>query len=155
MNNIVKSAFKPFVDEFEKIGSQTVSQAAQAVKKIASDVVNETVNSSQSAVGSKDAGTNENLQSGQQAADAKALTAKQADDQAKAQQQIAQIRQNLKALMTPPKPPPEKPIYYKMWEDLEKKKQEKMELEVKKHEENVAVRAAGKSTGEMKKGIGG
>lgn len=157
MANVVKSVFKPFLDEFEQIGKQTASQAVQAVKQVASDVVAKPI---QEAVGTQvmgpaGTGTNENAGGTQQQMSKQQVAKMQADDQAKAQQQMVQIRQNLKALMAPPRPPPEKPIYYKMWEEMEKKKQEKAEIEYKKQEENAAVKAAGKSTGERKKGIGG
>lgn len=157
MASVVKSAIKPFLDEFEKIGSQTAGQAVQAVKSAASDVVQKPI---QEAVGNKvggppGAGTNENLQSGQTAADAKALAAKQADDQQKVQQNLAQIRENLKALMTPTKPPPEKPIYYKMWEEKKDEEEKKQVEEQKKQEEVAAVKAAGHSTGETERRIGG
>jgi hypothetical protein len=153
----VKSAFKPFLDEFEKIGSQTAGQAVQAVKQVASDVVAKPIQEAVGSlpVGSQGVGTNEAGNQTQQQITQQQMAKMQADDQARAQQQMAQIRQNLKALMTPPKPAPEKPIYYKMWEEMEKKKQEKQEIEIKKHEEAAAVKAAGKSTGERKKGIGG
>ena len=157
MPNVVKSAFKPFLDEFEKIGSQTASQAVQAVKGVASDVVQKPI---QEAVGNKTMGPvgtgtneqgNQTQQQMQQAATAKA----QQDDQAKAQQQIAQIRQNLKALMEPPKPPPEKPIYYKMWEEKKQEEQKQEEIKYKKKEDAAAIKAAGHSTGEIKRGVGG
>lgn len=149
----VKSVVKPIVNEFEKIGSQTASQAAQVVKQVASDVVNETVGSKQTAVSSGN-GTNED-QSAQSVQFQQQMTKAKQDDAQKTRSAMAQIRQNLKALMTPKPKPESKPIYYKMWEEMEKKKQEKQEIEYKKHEEAAAVSAAGKSTGEMKKGIGG
>jgi hypothetical protein len=152
----VKQAIKPFIDEFEKIGSQTASQAVQAVKKIAGDAVikpiQEVVGNPVTGVAS--AGTNEdqsaaNVQFQQQMAKVKQ------DDAARTQNAMAQVRQNLKALMTPKQKLPDKPVYYKMWDDMEKKKQEKQEEIIKKNEESADVKAAGKSTGEMKKGIGG
>lgn len=149
----VKSIVKPIVNEFEKIGSQTASQATQVVKQVARDVVNETVGSKQTAVNSG-SGTNEDQSAANVQFQQQMMKAKQ-DDAARTQQAMAQIRQNLKALMTPKQKPQEKPIYYKMWEDMEKKKQEKYEEKVKKQEENATVAAAGHSTGETKKGIGG
>lgn len=159
MPNVAK-VVKPFLDEFEKIGAQTASQAVQAVKQVASDVVGkpiqETVGTSPTTVGSQGFGTNEDAQGTQQQMTKQQMAKMQVDDQVRAQQQMAQIRQNLKALMTPPKPPPEKPIYYKMWEEMEKKKQEKAEEEFKEQKEKsevAALKAA--STAEQKKGIGG
>jgi hypothetical protein len=154
----IKSAFKPFVDEFEKIGSQTASQAVQAVKQVASDVVAKPI---QETVGTKvmgpaGAGTNEDAQGTQQQMTKQQMAKMQADDQTRAQQQMVQIRQNLKALMTPAKPPPEKPIYYKIWEEMEKKKQEKAEEEYKENKDKAEVAALkASSTAEQKKGIGG
>lgn len=151
----VKQVVKPFIDEFEKIGSQTASQVTQVVKQVASDVVTGPI---REAVGSPKStgsvGTNEDQSAANVQFQQQIMKAKQ-DDAQKTQTAMAQIRQNLKALMTPKQKPQEKPIYYKMWEDMEKKKQEKYEEEVKKQEENATVAAAGHSTGETKKGIGG
>lgn len=127
----VKSAIKPFVDEFEKIGSQTASQGVSAVKQVASDViqkpVQEAAGSPPPSAGNRDIGTNEDQQGTQQQLLQQQIAKAKQDDAQKTQANIAQIKQNLKALMTPKQKPPDKPIYYKMWEDMEKKKEERQE----------------------------
>jgi hypothetical protein len=154
MANVIKQTIKPFIDEFEKIGSQTASQAVQAVKQVAGGVVHEATGVPITDVNNKGDGTNEDQSAANQQAQQQLMKAK-TDDAQKAQAAMAQVRQNLKALMTPKQKPPDKPVYYKMWDEMQKKKEEKQEEQIKKQEESADIKAAGKSTGETKKGIGG